>query len=106
MAAGDTLQGRRVQRDAPSDVMFEGAPGAYALSADRTAFYALLPNGQGIRLDVREGADPGTVNGQATWGFTEHENGTLTIAPSIWLHAGPGWDGWHGFLEHGVWREV
>jgi hypothetical protein len=46
--------------------------------------------------------------------FTEEPDGTLTIAASIsdmrssypeeWT--GPRSDGWHGFLEHGVWRQV
>lgn len=31
----------------------------------------------------------------------EHEDGTITVSPSI-LNAGGGT--WHGFLEHGVWR--
>jgi hypothetical protein len=37
---------------------------------------------------------------------TEHENGTVTVSPSILC--GPGQRGfvWHGFLEHGIWREV
>lgn len=38
---------------------------------------------------------------------TEHEDGTVTVSPSILLHGGqpanPEWD-WHGFLERGVWR--
>lgn len=32
--------------------------------------------------------------------ITEHEDGTITVSPSIL------WPGkWHGYLEHGVWRE-
>lgn len=34
---------------------------------------------------------------------TEHEDGTITVSPSI-LDDAPG--GWHGFLERGVWREA
>lgn len=33
---------------------------------------------------------------------TEHEDGTITVSPSI--YDAP--DGWHGWLEHGVWRSV
>jgi Family of unknown function (DUF6527) len=33
---------------------------------------------------------------------TEHEDGTITVSPSI-APREPG--GWHGFLERGVWRE-
>lgn len=35
---------------------------------------------------------------------TEHEDGTVSVSPSI-LITGHG-PTWHGFLEHGVWREV
>lgn len=33
---------------------------------------------------------------------TEHEDGTITVSPSIFDAP----DGWHGFLERGVWRSV
>lgn len=35
----------------------------------------------------------------------EHEDGTITVSPSILVSKG--WEGkeWHGFLERGVWRE-
>lgn len=35
---------------------------------------------------------------------TEHEDGTITVSPSILLEPGNGEQGWHGYLEHGVWR--
>ena len=35
---------------------------------------------------------------------TEHEDGTITVRPSILNDSGP--NRWHGFLERGVWREV
>jgi hypothetical protein len=41
--------------------------------------------------------------------FTEHPDGTLTISPSIsdTVRGGSGEsDGWHGYLEHGEWRQV
>jgi hypothetical protein len=35
----------------------------------------------------------------------EHEDGTITVSPSILISGGPdGGELWHGFLEHGVWR--
>lgn len=34
----------------------------------------------------------------------EHEDGTITVSPSILINAGNA-GSWHGFLEHGVWRE-
>lgn len=37
---------------------------------------------------------------------TEHEDGTITVAPSIRIQCGPGFSWrWHGYLERGVWRE-
>jgi len=34
----------------------------------------------------------------------EHEDGTITVSPSILIE---GYDGqWHGYLEKGVWREA
>jgi hypothetical protein len=41
--------------------------------------------------------------------FAEEDDGTLTISPSISDRKRSGnteSDGWHGYLEHGVWREV
>ena len=37
--------------------------------------------------------------------ITEHEDGTITVSPSILIKR---YDGkqWHGYLERGVWREV
>jgi hypothetical protein len=34
---------------------------------------------------------------------TEHEDGTITVSPSILINDGR--DEWHGFIERGVWRE-
>lgn len=36
---------------------------------------------------------------------TEHEDGTITVSPSI-LCTGHFDKQWHGYLERGVWREV
>ena len=35
----------------------------------------------------------------------EHEDGTITVSPSILIGDRRG-ASWHGYLEHGVWREV
>lgn len=35
----------------------------------------------------------------------EHEDGTITVSPSILISAG-GIALWHGWLERGVWREA
>jgi hypothetical protein len=68
----------------------------------------------------------------STWQVEQHSDGTITVSPSILVygHAGVTYDdperqrlveshgeeqvqtwergrpSWHGFLEHGVWREV
>jgi Family of unknown function (DUF6527) len=36
-----------------------------------------------------------------SWTITEHEDGTITVHPSIWFNNSTGW---HGFLERGFWR--
>jgi len=37
--------------------------------------------------------------------ITEHEDGTITVSPSI-LCYGRDNKQWHGYLERGIWREV
>jgi len=37
---------------------------------------------------------------------TEHEDGTITVSPSILIDDGRPERRWHGYLERGVWREV
>ncbi|HEX3747569.1 MAG TPA: hypothetical protein VHW09_26725 [Bryobacteraceae bacterium] len=34
----------------------------------------------------------------------EHEDGTISVSPSILVSNGQGWS-WHGYLERGVWRQ-
>ena len=36
----------------------------------------------------------------------EHNDGTLTVSPSILVSDGAAGHQWHGFLERGVWREA
>jgi hypothetical protein len=36
--------------------------------------------------------------------ITEHEDGTITVSPSILIDDGR--SKWHGYLERGVWRAV
>lgn len=49
------------------------------------------------------------------WSITEHEDGTITVSPSIRRFAHGALDDagnrieipeWHGYLERGVWRTV
>lgn len=45
-----------------------------------------------------------------TWSITEEAEGNVTVSPSIltWIEIGEDRQRteWHGFLEHGVWREA
>ena len=86
MAAGDTMQGKRVEDPAPFD------EGAYWLQNGN--WYCVTPGKHYGNLTAHE--------------VTEHEDGTITVSPSILVRGGR--DGtrelWHGYLERGVWREV
>lgn len=88
MSAGDLTPGRRLPDDVePWNVT---QPAAYCVRGG--VAWVCLPDGTGpCRLDG--------------WTLTEHEDGTITTSPSI-LDKKPDGDGWHGYLERGVWREV
>ena len=79
----ERMQGRRVEWT--GRIM---NPGEYAKTPDGV-WYAETPNGHGANLGNHE--------------VTEHEDGTITVSPSILVTAHDG--SWHGFLERGVWRE-
>lgn len=67
-------------------------PGEYGKDGD--IWYACTPNGHLGNLSAHE--------------VVEHDDGTITVSPSI-LVKYAGADGeqlWHGYLEHGIWREV
>ena len=106
MSAGQITQGRRIEH--PDHTTEDGVePGDY-WKDDRGHWNAAAPvprDEEGFLLS----ADI------STWSVIEHEDGTITVSPSIfWGHGGypvssPDWAAkhtWHGFLEHGVWREV
>jgi len=38
--------------------------------------------------------------------ITEHEDGTITVSPSILCDDNGNGLTWHGYLERGIWREV
>ncbi len=56
-----------------------------------------------------------TPNGLFCWlknhHVEEHEDGMISVVPGPWgsnsilVHNGFGKNEWHGFIEHGVWRE-
>lgn len=64
-------------------------PGEYGKLGD--IWYACTPNGHLGNLANHE--------------VVEHEDGTITVSPSI-LVGGDRGDDWHGYLERGIWREV
>ncbi len=104
MAAGKTIQGRRL-----SDAVF-GKPGA--------GWSEWKKQEPGSYLKVCSTDDPGAVSQQSVWHVTlpsgiqftlganhmvtEHRDGTITASPP--MYDAP--NGWHGFLERGIWREV
>lgn len=77
------MEGRRVYN---TDVF---KPGDYGKIGD--IWYACTPNGHLGNLANHE--------------VVEHDDGTITVSPSILVGKDPS-DNWHGYLEHGVWREV
>lgn len=49
--------------------------------------------------------EPNRLGNISAHQITEHDDGTITVSPSILIRGG-GDDGeWHGFLEKGVWRK-
>lgn len=69
-------------------------PGEYGLVGGY--WHACTPNGALGNLSRHE--------------VTEHEDGSITVSPSILVSSldskGNAHEIWHGYLERGVWREV
>lgn len=84
------MNGRRIP-DSPTGEGVSYQPGDYGRIAG--TWYGVTPNGMLASL-----------NNHAV---TEHEDGTITVSPSILTH-GPFSDGpsWHGFLVRGEWRDA
>lgn len=70
--------------------MQDGTPLADWLKNHYPTWLACTPNGH-----------VGNVSEHA---ITEHEDGTITVSPSILIRDGEGKELWHGWLERGVWR--
>jgi len=84
------MQGRRVHCN--QDGSYKRLePGDYCKQPDGT-WMSRVPDGR---------FHAGSLAGHQV---TEHEDGTITVSPSI-LHTEPPVGQWHGFLERGVWRE-
>lgn len=82
------MKGERVQDyDYETRAYPRMKPGQYGIRFG--AWYGCTPNGHACNLSQH------TVS--------EHEDGTITVHPSIKVSNQDG-ELWHGFLEHGVWR--
>jgi hypothetical protein len=86
-----SVHGQSGRRDVE---LHEMRPGDYGRSPKDGNWYCRTPSGLGGNLTRHE--------------VTEHENGTITVSPSILVQA-PGRSSgpteWHGYLERGEWRE-
>ena len=83
------MQGKRVYADKNGSLTM--APGDYGQDPRDGTWYARPP--------VNKGHSGWLKNHQVT----EHEDGTITVSPSILVEWGDGVT-WHGFLERGIWR--
>ena len=63
-------------------------PGEYGKWTDGT-WYGCTPSGACCNLCAHQ--------------VIEHEDGTITVSPSIGIGKNPNYK-WHGYLEHGIWR--
>jgi hypothetical protein len=94
MAAGDTMQGRRVD-------FWPGWPGGVEGPAE-AGDYCCVPPGVDHRGNVWYAVDPsGGAGAIVTHTVVVNDDRSITCSPSLVMPSG-----WHGFLEHGVWREV
>jgi hypothetical protein len=109
VSAGDVTPGRRVPLTKTGKLRAEARgwrlkPGEYSgpvvgYTGDLPALFFCKPNGALGHITSPPHA------------FVEEDDGTLTVQPSISNlkrgdQTGETDDGWHGFLEHGAWRQV
>ncbi len=101
MAAGDTTQGRRVA----DDTYMGYEPGDYGLVDG--VWFCKTPYPE---MDYEDGPPTGLGGNLSNHQVVEHDDGTITVSPSILVWTEWGEDRvrheWHGYLEQGVWREV
>lgn len=86
------MQGTRLHKiQGEQDFVFRIAktPGAYG-TANGKDWFCTTPNGM--------------LGNLASHQVQEHEDGTITVSPSI-LVSGAQTESWHGFLQRGIWRE-
>lgn len=93
--SGEITQGKRIYPD-PDSTWENLKPGEY-----------VHVEGHWICCCPGEGKLIGTLDNHRV---TEHEDGTITVTPSILCAANYGPEqehmSWHGYLERGIWREV
>lgn len=81
------MKGRRVYPDNEGHLWLK--PGDYGKDPRNNHWMARPPKGHTGDLNNHE--------------VIEHDDGTITVTPSILIIAGR--DTWHGYLEKGNWRE-
>jgi hypothetical protein len=97
---GAITQGQRF--DTPDEVWESRQPGAYSLTTDDDGIRwlsFLLPTGDPATFTPRGRIPDQPADGLPGWTFNEHEDGSVTVSPSI-----DAVGVWHGFLVEGVWR--
>jgi hypothetical protein len=89
------MQGKRVDE--------VGETGQYPFPTLKPGEYGKGSNGIWYCLppDCADGFD-GLYGNLGSHKVEEHEDGTITVSPSILI--GDGYKSWHGFLEKGIWR--
>lgn len=83
------MNGKRVDGAVPC---FRLQPGEYGKDP-QGRWYAHCPNDQHLIANLGK------------HDVVEHEDGTITVSPSILCERAPG-ETWHGWLERGVWRSA
>lgn len=86
--SGIQTQGRRLP-DGPL-VEMQFAPGDY-MKTDGGIWFCKAPRGSMGNLTAHK--------------IVEHDDGTITVSPSILITDHRPGHSWHGYLERGVWRE-
>lgn len=106
----DTVPGRRLPVRADGSYPMPEKPGDYVgpvtLDGGKTVIWLLKPHARDETTPPRGRSIQHVACPPHS--FVEEDDGTLTISPSIGDTAGSQTDsdGWHGWLERGVWRQV
>jgi hypothetical protein len=108
MTVGQTWPGRRVQSMAAIEQPCDYYGPTTGYTGGIPAVFFLKPNARDSGVPPRSRSVQHVCSPPHS--FVEEPDGTLTVSPSIsnlTAGGGPGSDdGWHGYLEHGVWRQV